>query len=108
MAFDDSFALSDAVAFAEMGAPIAINGTQIVAIRQPNDTTSTAAGGGFARDDSAKFEISHADFTQYAVKVGVKVVQGAETWRVAAVRRRGGTVDLVCMSTSGQSGRGEF
>ena len=108
MAFDDSFALSDAVAFTEMGAPITINGTQIVAIRQPNETTSTAADGGFARDDSAKFEISLSDFTQFAVKVGVKVVQGAETWRVGAVRRRGGTVDLVCMSTSGQSGRGEF
>ena len=105
MAFDDSFALSDAVAFAEMGAPVTINGTQIMAIRQPNEITSTAVDGGLARDDSAKFEISLADFTQFAVKVGVRVRQGDEAWRVAAVRRRGGTVDLVCMSTSGQSGR---
>ena len=105
MAFDDSFALSDAVAFVEMGAPITINGSQIVAIRQPNEVTSMAVDGGLARDDSAKFEISHADFTQFAIKVGVRVRQGAETWRVAAVRRRGGTVDLVCMSTSGQTGR---
>ena len=105
MAFEDSFALSDAVAFTEMGEPITINGSQIVAIRQPNEITSTAADGGFARDDSAKFEVSLADFTQFAVKVGVRVQQGAEAWRVAAVRRRGGTVDLVCMSTSGQSGR---
>lgn len=105
MAFDDSFALSDAVAFTEMGAPISINGTQIVAIRQPNEVTNMAVDGGLARDDSAKFEISHADFTQFAVKVGVRVRQGDEAWRVAAVRRRGGTVDLVCMSTSGQSGR---
>ena len=105
MAFDDSFALSDAVAFAEMGAPVTINGTQIMAIRQPNEITSTAVDGGLARDDSAKFEISLADFTQFAVKVGVRVRQGDEAWRVAGVRRRGGTVDLVCMSTSGQSGR---
>jgi hypothetical protein len=35
----------------------------------------------------------------------VRVQQGAESWRVGAVRRRGGTVDLVCMSTSGQTGR---
>jgi hypothetical protein len=105
MAFDDSFALSDAVAFAEMGAPITINGSQIVAIRQPNEVTSMAVDGGLARDDSAKFEVSLSDFTQFAIKVGVRVQQGAEAWRVAAVRRRGGTVDLVCMSTSGQTGR---
>lgn len=105
MAFDDSFALSDAVAFTEMGAPVTINGAEIVAIRQPNEVTNMAVDGGLARDDSAKFEISLSDFTQYAVKVGVKVVQGTESWRVAAVRRRGSTVDLVCMSTSGQTGR---
>jgi hypothetical protein len=105
MPFDDSFALSDAVAFAEMGAPVTINGTQIVAIRQPNEVTSMAVDGGLARDDSAKFEVSLSDFTQFAIKVGVRVQQGAETWRVGAVRRRGGTVDLVCMSTSGQTGR---
>ena len=105
MPFDDSFALSDAVDFTEMGTRVTINGTQIVAIRQPNEITSTAVDGGLARDDSAKFEVSLSDFTQFAIKVGVRVQQGAESWRVAAVRRRGGTVDLVCMSTSGQSGR---
>jgi hypothetical protein len=105
MAFDDSFALSDAVAFTEMGTRVTINGTQIVAIRQPNEITSTAVDGGLARDDEAKFEVSLSDFTQFAIKVGVRVQQGAESWRVAAVRRRGGTVDLVCMSTSGQTGR---
>ena len=105
MAFDDSFALSDAVAFTEMGTRVTINGTPIVAIRQPNEVTNMAVDGGLARDDAAKFEVSLSDFTQFAIKVGVRVQQGAEAWRVAAVRRRGGTVDLVCMSTSGQTGR---
>jgi hypothetical protein len=105
MAFDDSFALSDAVAFVEMGAPVAINGSAIMAIRQPNEATNSAVDGGLARDDSAKFEVSASDFTQFGIKLGARVQQGAETWRVAAVRRRGGTVELVCMSTAGHTGR---
>ena len=108
MAFDDTFQLSDDALFAEMGTMATINGSSMVAIRQPNEVTSAGADGGFAHDDSAKFEITQADFTHYAIKVGMKVTQGAETWRVAAVRRRGGTVELVCMATSGQSGRAEI
>lgn len=105
MAFDDSFALSDAVAFAEMGAPVTINGSEIVAIRQPGEVSNNAADGGLAPDLSVRFDISALDYANFSVRVGSKVQQEAEKWRVASVRHRAGTVELVCVSTSGQTGR---
>jgi hypothetical protein len=108
MGFEDSMALADGALFEEMGALITIGAQTISAIRQPSEATSMAADGGFAKDQTARFEISMEDFVTKAVKLGQKVAQGAEQWRIASLRHKGGTMELVCMATGGQSGRAEF
>ncbi len=101
-------ALADGALFEEMGAEIVVNGIIVMAIRQPNEATSTAADGGFARDQTARFEVSMEDFVSKNIKLGQKVFQGPEQWRIASLRHKGGTMELVCMATSGQGGRSEF
>ena len=101
-------ALADGALFEEMGAEIVVNGIIVMAIRQPNEASSTAADGGFAKDQTARFEVSMEDFVSKNIKLGQKVFQGSEQWRIASLRHKGGTMELVCMATSGQSGRAEF
>lgn len=101
-------ALADAAAFDVMGAAIQVGTVAIQAIRQPSDASSTAAEGGFAKEATARFEISMSDFLSKSVKLGQKVQQGTEQWRIAALRHKGGTMELVCTATSGQGGRAEF
>ncbi len=108
MSFEASMALADGVAFEAMGAPITVGTSTIQAIRQPTEATSRAADGGFAKQQTARFEISMEDFVSKAVKLGQKVSQGAEQWRIAALRHKGGTMELVCEATSGQGGRADF
>lgn len=109
MGFNDSMAMADGALFEVMGEPIQIAGVEVQAIWQPDDSTSMAAEGGFAREAAARFEISMVDFAAKGVKLGQKVQQGAAQWRIASLRNKGGTMELVCAATSGQgSGRAEF
>lgn len=108
MSFEQSMALADAAAFDEMGSAIQIGTVTIPAIRQPSEAGSTAADGGFAKEAGARFEISMSDFISKGVKLGLKVQQGADLWRITALRHKGGTMELVCAATSGQGGRAEF
>jgi len=109
MSFEQSMAMADGALFEVMGESIQIAGVAVPAIRQPDDVTSTAAGGGFAREAAARFEISMADFIAKGVKLGQKVQQGAGQWRIASLRHKGGTIELICAATSGQGGgRAEF
>jgi hypothetical protein len=106
--FEASMALADGAAFQEMGGAILVAGVSIQAIRQPSEASSTAADGGFAKEAAARFEISMEDFVAKSVKLGQKVQQGLEQWRIAALRHKGGTMELVCAATGGQGGRAEF
>jgi hypothetical protein len=109
MSFNESMAMADGALFEEMGESIQIGGVAVPAIRQPDDVTSTAAEGGFAREATARFEISLADFIGNGIKLGQKVQQGAAQWRIASLRHKGGTMELICAATSGQGGgRAEF
>jgi hypothetical protein len=109
MGFQESMAMADGALFEEMGESIQIGGVAVPAIRQPDDVTSAAADGGFAREAAARFEISMADFIAKGVKLGQKVQQGAAQWRIASLRHKGGTIELICAATSGQGGgRAEF
>lgn len=108
MSFEQSMALADAAAIDIMGSAILVGGVSMRAIRQPSEASSTAADGGFAKEAGARFEISMEDFVLRSVKLGQKVQQGAEQWRIVALRHKGGTMELVCAATSGQGGRAEF
>ena len=108
MGFQESMAMADGALFQEMGEEIQIGGVAVQAVRQPDDSASTAAEGGFAREASGRFEISMADFIANGVKLGQKVQQGAVQWRIASLRHKGGTMELICAATSGQGGRAEF
>lgn len=108
MGFDQSMALADAAAIDIMGSDILVGGVSMRAIRQPSEASSTAADGGFAKENTARFEISMSDFISKAVKLGQKVQLGIEQWRIASLRHKGGTMELVCAATSGQGGRAEF
>ena len=101
-------AMADGAAFEEMGEEIFVGEIPMRAIRQPDDATSTAADGGFAREAAARFEISLEDFVSKGVKLGAKVRLGILQWRVASLRHKGGTMELICAATTGQGGRAEF
>ena len=81
MGFQESMAMADGALFEEMGESIQIGGVAVQAVRQPDDVTSTAAEGGFAREAAARFEISMADFIAKGVKLGQRVQQGAAQGR---------------------------
>lgn len=108
MSFEAAFAMSDQAAFAEMGITIEIHGQEVRAIEQPGELASRLAEGGLAMEPTKRFEIARADVARCAVRTGSRVRLGTEQWRVAALRDRGSTVELVCMGTSGQGGRVEF
>lgn len=98
--------MSDESAFAEMGTTLVINGQEVRAIEQPGEVASRLADGGLAMEPTKRFEIARADVALCAVRTGTRVRLGAEQWRVAALRDRGGSVDLVCVGTAG--GGAEF
>jgi hypothetical protein len=106
--FDASMAMADGAAFSEMGEDVVINAVPVRAIKQPNEVSSRAADGGFESAESVRFEVSLRDFIDHSFRIGHVVEAGAEKWRVSMVRRRGDSVDLVCIATSGRTGRAEF
>ena len=97
---------SDASAFVEMGGQILVNGTPVRAICQPGELQSQLGDGGFGISRSTKFEVSESDVALYGIKTGAKVTvqtpAGEVSWRVAAMRDQGATVELMCIETAGR------